>query len=98
MIKQFYFKQFSLSAVICFPLPKLNLSSIALSRHQEISIPTWTEEICFNQDDAISSLDIKPLKFVDKFKYLGSNISSTESDVNICIGKAWTAIDRLTTK
>ena len=28
---------------------------------------------------------------------IGSNILSTESDVNICIGKAWTAIDRLTT-
>ena len=27
--------------------------------------------------------------------YLGSNISSTESDVNICIGKAWNAIDWL---
>ena len=26
--------------------------------------------------------------------WLGSNISSTESDNNMCIGKAWTAIDR----
>ena len=25
----------------------------------------------------------------------GSNISSTESDINICIAKSWTAIDRL---
>ena len=30
-----------------------------------------------------------------EFPYLGSNISLTESDVNICIAKAWTAIDRL---
>ena len=28
-------------------------------------------------------------------QYLDSNISSTESDVNIYIGKAWTTIDRL---
>ena len=33
---------------------------------------------------------------MDQFIYLGSNISSTESDVNIRIGKAWTFIDRLT--
>ena len=36
-----------------------------------------------------------PLKLVNHFTYLGNNISSTESDVNKCIGKAWTAIDRL---
>ena len=36
----------------------------------------------------------KPLKLVDQFTYLGSNISSTEIDVNIRIGKAWTAIDK----
>ena len=33
----------------------------------------------------------------DQFIYLGSNISSTESDFNILIGKAWTTIDRLMT-
>ena len=54
-----------------------------------------TEFMCFNQDSVISLLDGKPLKLVDEFTYLGSNISSTESDVNIVIGKAWTAIDRL---
>ena len=31
------------------------------------------------------------------FTYLSNNISSTESDVNIRIAKAWTAIDRLFT-
>ena len=30
----------------------------------------------------------RPLKFVKKFTYLGSNISSTESDVNIRLTKA----------
>ena len=39
----------------------------------------------------------KPLKSVGEFTYLGSNISSTESDVNICIGKVLAASDMLTT-
>ena len=37
------------------------------------------------------------MKLVNQFTYLGSNISSTESNINICIGKAWTVIDKLTT-
>ena len=41
-----------------------------------------------NQDNAILSLDSKSLKLIPQFIYLSSNISSTESDVNICIGKA----------
>ena len=47
--------------------------------------------MCFNRDGA--SLNGKPLKIVDQFIYLGRNISSTESDINILIAKAWTAID-----
>ena len=53
------------------------------------------ESICFNQDGTIPLLDGKPLKLVDKFMYLGSNISSNESTVNI--DKAWDNIDRLST-
>ena len=34
-------------------------------------------------------------KLVDQSIYLGSNILSTESDVNIRLAKAWSAIDRL---
>ena len=49
----------------------------------------------FKQEGAISILSGKPLKLVDQFTYLNSNISSTETDVNICQTKAWTAIDRL---
>ena len=45
---------------------------------------------------AIFSLNDKPLKLVEQFTYLGSNISATESDANIYIGKAWTVIYRLT--
>ena len=49
-----------------------------------------TEFMCFKQEGAISTL-----KFVDQFTYLGSNISSTESNVNIYIGKSWMAVNRL---
>ena len=37
------------------------------------------------------------MKLEHQFTHLGSNISSTESNVNIHIGKAWTAIHRLST-
>ena len=52
-----------------------------------------TEFMHFNQDGAISSLNGKLLKFVDQFTYLGSNISSTESDVSL--GKTWLALNNL---
>ena len=48
----------------------------------------------FEQDGTISSLNIKLLKSIDQLTYLGSNISSSKSDVNICIGKVRIAIDR----
>ena len=35
------------------------------------------------------------LKLVDKFTNLGSSVSSTESDINTRLEKAWTAIDSL---
>ena len=40
-----------------------------------------------NQEDAIS-LNGKLFEVIEQSIYLGSNISSTESYVNICIGKA----------
>ena len=51
--------------------------------------------MCFKQDGAISSLNGKPLKLIDQFRYFGSNISARESDVNVDIGKALTASDSL---
>ena len=54
-----------------------------------------TDFMCFKQEGAISTLSGKPLELVDHLIYLGSNISSTESDVNIRIAKFWIAIDRL---
>ena len=53
-----------------------------------------TEFVSFKQG-IISTLNAKPLKLVDKFTYLGNNISSTESDINIYLLKVWTAIYRL---
>ena len=35
------------------------------------------------------------LKLVDKFTYLGSNVSTTEKDIDTRLTKAWSAIDRL---
>ena len=49
----------------------------------------------FNQKGDISTLDGTSLKLVDKFTYLGSNVSSTEKDIDTRLTKAWTAIDRL---
>ena len=51
--------------------------------------------MCFKQKGTISTLNGKHLKLVDQFTYLSSNISSTESKVNIHIGKTWTTIYRL---
>ena len=45
-----------------------------------------TESIYLKQG-AISTLSDKPLKLVDHFTYLSSNISSTDGNVNIHIGK-----------
>ena len=45
------------------------------------------EHMCFKREGAISTLSGGPLKLVDMFTYLSSNISSTECDVNICLAK-----------
>ena len=51
--------------------------------------------MCFNQRGDISTLNGISLKLVDKFTYLGSNVSSTETNIKTRLAKAWTAIDRL---
>ena len=40
-----------------------------------------TDVMCFKQKGTISTVNSKPLIFVDQFTYIGSNISSTENDV-----------------
>ena len=54
-----------------------------------------TEYMCFNQRGDISTINGSSLKLMDKLIYLGSNVSSTEKDVNTRLAKAWTAIDWL---
>ena len=54
-----------------------------------------TEYMCFNQTGDISIRNGCSLKLVDKFIYLGSNVSSTEKDIDTRLTKAWTAIDKL---
>ena len=53
-----------------------------------------TEYMCYNQTGDISTLDATSVKLVDKFTYLGSNVSSTEKDIDTRLTKAWTALDR----
>ena len=54
-----------------------------------------TEFMCFNQTGDISTLNGSTLKLVNMFTYLGSSVSSTETDINTWLAKVWTAIDRL---
>ena len=54
-----------------------------------------TEYMCFNQRGNISTLNSSSLKLVNKFTFLGSSVSSTNTDINTWLAKAWTSIDRL---
>ena len=56
-----------------------------------------TEFMCINQDTSIGmkSYNGDDVKQVSDFKYLGSYIASTENDVNIRLGKAWTALNKM---
>ena len=51
--------------------------------------------MCFNQTGDISTVNGCSLKLVDKFTYLGSSVSSTETDIDTRLAKASTAINRL---
>ena len=52
-----------------------------------------TEYMLFNQERDISTLNGDCLKLVDKFMHFSSSISLTESVINMCLVKAWTAIN-----
>ena len=54
-----------------------------------------TDYICFNESGDISTLNCSSLKLVNKFTYLESSASSTETDINSWLAKAWTAFERL---
>ncbi len=57
--------------------------------------PDKTEYKCCKPEGTISILNVSPLKSVDNFTYFNINVSSTESDATIRLGKAWTVINRL---
>ena len=52
--------------------------------------------VCFNQTGNSSTLNGSSLKLVDKFTYLGSSVSLTETDISTWLANAWTTSDRLT--
>ena len=51
--------------------------------------------MCYNQEGSIQSLDGKDIKMVEDFTYLGSNIQSTDKDIQIRKAKAWAALNKL---
>ena len=53
-----------------------------------------TEYMCFNQTGDISSVNGSFPKLVNKLTFLGSSVSSTETDIDTRLTKAWTAINR----
>ena len=60
-----------------------------------IILKPYIIRVCFNLRGDISSVNGSTLRRVDKFTYLGSSVSSTKTDINTWLAKAWTAIDRL---
>jgi len=56
-----------------------------------------TEYINYNHQGTIKTIKNQQLKNVDNFVYLGSNIASTEKDVDMRIAKAWSVVKKLTT-
>ena len=48
--------------------------------------------VSFNQTGDISTLNGSAMKLVDKFTYRGSCVSSTETDIDTWLAKAWTAL------
>ena len=61
-----------------------NVCYITWNRQQDALTYTVTktkELTCFKEKTSISTLNVKSLKLVDHFPYIGSNVSSTESKV-----------------
>ena len=54
-----------------------------------------TEYMCFNLTGDIFILNGSSLKLVDKFTYLGNSVSSTDTDIDTWLTKAWTANNRI---
>ena len=73
-------------------LHSLELSASGIGLHVNAH---KTEYMCFNQRGNFFTLNASSLKLVDKFTYPGSNVSSTKTDINTRLAKAWIANDRL---
>ena len=79
------------------PFPRV----LVLCEMQSVSSRIWTRIavfISYGDNDyttGTSTLNGSSLRLVDKFTFLCSSVSSTETDINIRLAKAWTAIDRL---
>ena len=54
-----------------------------------------TDFICLKREGIICGWSVIPVKLADQSIYLGNNISSTESDVNMHIAKVWTTYGNL---
>ena len=66
-----------------------------------IGLSVWATKaafMCFNREEASSTFSGKPLNLVDIFVYLGSNISSTETNFNIRQVKSLIPTNRLSIK
>ena len=59
----------------------------SMSMHTKLNTCSFTGNI--------STLDGSTLKLADKFTYLRSSVSSTETDIDTRLTKAWTAINKL---
>ena len=53
------------------------------------------EYMCFNQEGGFFTQNVGYVKLGDMFMNFGSSVSSTESEINMRLVKAWTAIDRV---
>ena len=77
----FFLKLFVPDNVAGFRLYSLERAAAGIDLH--IVNADKTEYMFFNQRGGISILNGSFLKLVDKFTYLGSSVSSTETDINM---------------
>ena len=91
--------QFIIKHFLQIHLLKLNLCFITWCQQQEALVSTWNQikQSSWVLIKIVSLLKGKSLKLVDQFIYFSSNISSTESNINIHIDKALYAINKLLT-
>ena len=69
--------------------------ALYVNAHKTEYMCIYISNIYIYQTGDISTLNGSSLKLVDKFTYLGSSVSSTKTNIDTRITKAWTAINRL---